>query len=58
MNILVIQETDWIARYPHTQHHLFERLSLNGHTIKVIDYGFDWKKDPRRKMFEKRAMGH
>jgi len=53
MKILVIQETDWITRYPHTQHHLFERLSLKGHTIKVIDYDFDWKKDPKQKKLEK-----
>jgi glycosyltransferase involved in cell wall biosynthesis len=56
MKILVVQETDWITRYPHTQHHLFERLSLKGHTIKVIDYGFDWKKDPRRKTYQKREV--
>jgi glycosyltransferase involved in cell wall biosynthesis len=56
MKILVVQETDWITRYPHTQHHLFERLSLKGHTIKVIDYGFDWKKDPKRKIYQKREV--
>jgi glycosyltransferase involved in cell wall biosynthesis len=56
MKILVVQETDWITRYPHTQHHLFERLSLKGHTIKVIDYAFDWKKDPKRKFYQKREV--
>jgi len=56
MKILVVQETDWITRYPHTQHHLFERLSLKGHTVKVIDYGFDWKKDPLRKIYQKREV--
>ena len=56
MKILVVQETDWITRYPHTQHHLFERLSLKGHTIKVIDFGFDWKKDPERKIYQKREV--
>jgi glycosyltransferase involved in cell wall biosynthesis len=56
MKILVVQETDWITRFPHTQHHLFERLSLRGHTIKVIDYGFDWKKDPHKKIFQKREV--
>ena len=56
MKILVVQETDWITRYPHTQHHLFERLSLKGHTIKVIDYGFDWKKDPDKKIYQKREV--
>ena len=54
MNILVVQETDWITRYPHTQHHLFERLSLKGHTITVIDHGFDWKKESHPLIFQKR----
>lgn len=56
MKILVVQETDWITRYPHTQHHLFERLSLKGHTVKVIDYGFDWKLDPNKKLYQKREV--
>ena len=43
MNILVVQESDWIKRNPHQQHHLMERLSLKGHKIKVIDYPIDWK---------------
>ena len=56
MKILVVQETDWITRYAHTQHHLFERLSLKGHTITVIDYGFDWKKDPNKKLYQEREI--
>lgn len=42
MNILVVQESDWISRNPHQQHHLMERLSLRGHEIRVIDYPIDW----------------
>ncbi|MEE9379291.1 MAG: glycosyltransferase [Candidatus Lokiarchaeia archaeon] len=39
MNILVLQETDWITRGPHVQHHVFERLSKNPSiNITVIDY--------------------
>ncbi len=42
MNILVLQETDWLTRGPHTQHHVFENLS---HNIKinviVLDYDID-----------------
>lgn len=56
MKILVVQETDWITRYPHTQHHLFERLSLRGHIINVVDYGFDWKNDPNKKIYQKREI--
>ncbi len=36
--ILVVQESDWLKRNPHQQHHLLERLSLKGHEIRVIDY--------------------
>lgn len=38
MRILVVQETDWLKRGPHQQHHLFERLSVRGHDITVVDY--------------------
>jgi glycosyltransferase involved in cell wall biosynthesis len=38
MNIVVVQETDWVRRGPHQQHHLFERLSRRGYTITVLDY--------------------
>ena len=42
MRILIIQETDWIHRGPHNQHHLFERLSLNEKVeIDVLDYDMD-----------------
>jgi len=42
MNILVLQETDWLTRGPHTQHHVFENISYNI-KIKVIvlDYDID-----------------
>lgn len=42
MNILVLQETDWITRGPHTQHHVFERLSQNPKIrIVALDYDID-----------------
>ncbi|MFW9824695.1 MAG: glycosyltransferase [Candidatus Thorarchaeota archaeon] len=42
MKILVLQETDWLTRGPHTQHHIFEKLSENPSVfIKVIDYDID-----------------
>ena len=43
MKILVVQESDWIKRNPHQQHHLMERLSMRGHEIRVIDYPIDWE---------------
>lgn len=45
MNILVLQETDWIKRGPHQQHHLMDRMALRGHQVKVIDYEYLWKED-------------
>jgi glycosyltransferase involved in cell wall biosynthesis len=45
MNILVLQETDWIKRGPHQQHHLMDRMALRGHNIRVIDYDYLWKDD-------------
>lgn len=60
MRILVVQESDWIKRNPHQQHHLMELLGLRGHKIRVIDYEVDWKDDIKpeekykspRKVFE------
>lgn len=44
MNILILQETDWVIRGPHIQHHLFERLSKNPKIkITVIDYDIENK---------------
>lgn len=45
MKILVVQESDWIERNPHQQHHLMERMAERGHEIKVIDYPIDWPND-------------
>ncbi|MFX1378910.1 MAG: glycosyltransferase [Promethearchaeota archaeon] len=42
MNILVLQETDWLTRGPNTQHHVFERISKdNNINITVLDYDID-----------------
>jgi glycosyltransferase involved in cell wall biosynthesis len=54
MKILVVQESDWLKRNPHQQHHLMERLSLKGSEIRVIDYDIDWRKEKRKKLFIKR----
>jgi glycosyltransferase involved in cell wall biosynthesis len=48
MNILLLQETDWIKRGPHQQHHLMDRMALKGHQIRVIDYEYLWKEDKDR----------
>ena len=46
MNILVVQETDWIKKGPLQQHHLMERLQKRGHNIRVIDFEPLWKEHP------------
>ncbi len=38
MRLVVVQETDWLQRGPHQQHHLFERLSARGHEVIVVDF--------------------
>lgn len=51
MNILVIEETDWLTRGPHGQHHIFERLSLNPrNNITVFDYDIE-NQDKSKKGF-------
>jgi glycosyltransferase involved in cell wall biosynthesis len=51
VRIIVTQETDWLRRGPHQQHHLFERLSLRGHKVTVLDYPIlrpHWPEEPFR----------
>lgn len=47
MKILVLQDADWTKKGPHQQHHLMERLSLEGHEILVIGYDQLWRKEKR-----------
>ena len=54
MKILVVQESDWIKRNPHQQHHLMERLSMRGHDIRVIYHPVDWKENKGR--FNRRTV--
>jgi glycosyltransferase involved in cell wall biosynthesis len=49
----VVQESDWLKRGPHQQHHLIERLMKRGHRVRVIDYEVDWNKDPEYKPYSK-----
>ena len=47
LKLLVVQETDWLERGPHQQHHLFERLTLRGHEIVVVDFEILYTPWPR-----------
>ncbi len=56
MNILVLQETDWLTRGPHIQHHIFDRLSKNiNFKIIVLDYDID-KMEQSKSIFIKRKV--
>ncbi len=63
LRIMVVQESDWVEKGPHQSHHLMERLSEDGHEIRVIDYEIGWRKLPhkglisKRRVFEKCAQG-
>jgi len=56
MRILVVQESDWLARGPHQQHHLMEKLSLRSHEIRVIDYDIMWKATWKGEPFSRRQV--
>lgn len=55
MNILLVQETDWLKRNPHQQHHLADNLSLRGHKVRVIDYELLWPGE-KKKLFSRRQI--
>ena len=56
MKILITQETDWLKRNPHQQHHLAERLSLRGHKVRVIDHELLWREDKKKELYSKRQV--
>lgn len=56
MKILVVQESDWIERGPHQNHHLMERLSKKGHEVRVIDYEIMWRSHSDKSVISKRKI--
>lgn len=58
MKILVVQESDWLERNPHQQHHLMDRLAVRGHEIRVIDYPIDWSKESSKGLFYPKKRFH
>ncbi|MGQ9628033.1 MAG: glycosyltransferase family 4 protein [Anaerolineae bacterium] len=56
MKILLVQDTDWLLRGPHQQHHLIERLSLKGHQVRVIDYELLWRTQGKKELRSKRQV--
>ena len=55
MKILLVQDTDWIERGPHQQHHLLERLVLKGHDIRVIDHELLWR-EKKGNVYTRRSL--
>jgi len=56
MRILLVQESDWLKRGPHQQHHLMDRLSSRGHEIRVIDFEIRWTRKEKEEYFSKRQV--
>lgn len=56
MKILLVQESDWLTKGPHQQHHLMDRLSLKSHEIRVIDFEIAWKTQRRRERISRRKI--
>ncbi len=54
MKILLVQESDWLRKGPHQQHHLMERLSLRSHEIRVIDFQVRWTSTEKGPLFSSR----
>jgi glycosyltransferase involved in cell wall biosynthesis len=58
MKILLVQDTDWLARNIHQHHHVGERLCVRGHDLTVIDYDLLWPTDGtgKRTPFSKKQV--
>lgn len=56
MRILVVQESDWIERGPHQNHHLMERLSKKGYEVRVVDYEIMWRSHQDNSLISKRKI--
>ncbi|MDI9633241.1 MAG: glycosyltransferase family 4 protein [Methanolinea sp.] len=54
MKILVVQESNWIAKGPHQSHHLMERLVQRGHEVRVIDFDILWRRNNDRHLISER----
>src|SRR3990172_4584697 len=56
LRIIVVQETDWLKRGPHQQHHLFERLAARGHAITALDFEILYTPGPRAPLLAPRQQ--
>jgi glycosyltransferase involved in cell wall biosynthesis len=53
--VLIVQETDWLKRGPHQQHHLFERLAARGLPITALDFEILYTPWPRAPLYAPRS---
>ncbi|MFO7772797.1 MAG: glycosyltransferase [Dehalococcoidia bacterium] len=58
MRLLILQETDWLKRYPAQQHHLAEMMALRGHEVLAIDYELSWRTGEGKGLRSKRTVFH
>jgi glycosyltransferase involved in cell wall biosynthesis len=58
MRFLLVQDTDWMARNVHQQHHVAERLTLRGHDFSVIDHDLLWQSTDAGGLLSKRRVFH
>lgn len=56
MRILITQESDWLGKGPHQQHHLAEKMSLRGHEIRVIDFEISWRRNRQKALYSGRKV--
>jgi glycosyltransferase involved in cell wall biosynthesis len=56
MNILYVQDTDWIEKNPIQHNHLSERLVKKGHKVRVVDFELFWKNKKDKKIVTKRSV--
>lgn len=56
LNILFVQETNWLDRNVIHQHHLAERLVQRGHHVQVIDYDILWPERKDRSIWQPRQV--
>ena len=56
MNIILIQETNWIDRNVIQTHHLMERMVKRGHAVTVIDYDVLWPSREDRSIIKEKEI--
>ncbi len=56
MRILVLQESDWLAKGPHQGHHLIERMRARGHEVRIVDFEIRWADRKERSQFSPRRV--